>query len=127
MGYFSKEFRSVIYVDDYEACKRFYGDGLELTSGYSWDDGPDDRGIKYDIGGGMLEVIRRDPPLPQGPTTIMIEAIDVDQCYQELKKKTYLQFIEELADRPYGIRCYRLLDPNRNDVVMFSYLDRLPR
>ena len=108
MGYFSKEFRSVIYVDDYEACKRFYGDGLELTSGYSWDDGPDDRGIKYDIGGGMLEVIRRDPP-------------------QELKKKTYLQFIAELADRPYGIRCFRLLDPNRNDVVIFSYLDRLPR
>ena len=41
------------------------------------------------------------------------------------KKKDWLIFLEDLADRPYGIRCFRLLDPNKNDIVIFSYLKDL--
>ena len=63
MAYFKNEFRSVLYVDDFEASTKFYGEGLELRSNYSWDDGPDDRGVKYLAAGGVIEVIRRDPPI----------------------------------------------------------------
>ena len=42
-----------------------------------------------------------------------------------MKKKDWLIFLEDLADRPYGIRCFRLLDPNKNDIVIFSYLKDL--
>ena len=125
MGFFKQEFRSVLYVKDFEASTRFYGEGLELPSKYSWDDGPDDRGVKYLAAGGVIEVIRRDPPIEQGSTTIMLEAEDVNVCYQAVKEKGWLTFLEELADRPYGIRCFRLLDPNKNDVVIFSYLKDL--
>lgn len=124
MKLFKDEFRAIFYVKDYEANIKFYGEGLELRSNYSWDDGPDDRGIKYRIAGGFLEIIRREPPLSQGPASIMIEAEDVSACYHHLKGKDHLVFSEELADRPYGIRCFRLLDPNGNDVVIFSYLDK---
>ena len=113
MAYFKNEFRSVLYVDDFEASTKFYGEGLELRSNYSWDDGPDDRGVKYLAAGGVIEVIRRDPPIAQGSTTLMLE------------KKDWLIFLEDLADRPYGIRCFRLLDPNKNDIVIFSYLKDL--
>ena len=106
MAYFKNEFRSVLYVDDFEASTKFYGEGLELRSNYSWNDGPDDRGVKYLAAGGVIEVIRRDPPIAQGSTTLMLEA-------------------EDVADRPYGIRCVRLLDPNKNDIVIFSYLKDL--
>ena len=68
MAYFKNEFRSVLYVDDFEASTKFYGEGLELRSNYSWDDGPDDRGVKYLAAGGVIEVIRRDPPIAQGST-----------------------------------------------------------
>ena len=64
-----------------------------------------------------LEVIRRDPPIAQGSTTLMLEADYVSACYQAMKKKDWLIFLEDLADRPYGIRCFRLLDPNKNDIV----------
>lgn len=127
MDYFKKEYRTVFYVKDYEACVKFYGEGLELKSNYSWDDGPDDRGVKYLAGGGTIEVIRRDPPLEQGPGTIMIEAEDVDACFAALKKKDWMHFTENLADRPYGIRIFRLVDPNGNDVVIFSYLKDLQK
>ena len=56
-------------------------------------------------------------PLPYGPRTVI--------CYQAMKKKDWLIFLEDLADRPYGIRCFRLLDPNKNDIVIFSYLKDL--
>lgn len=125
MKLFKDEFRAIFYVKDYEANVKFYGEGLELESNYSWNDAPDDRGIKYLIAGGFLEIIRREPPLPQGAASIMIEAENVSVCYHHLKKKNYLVFSEELSDRPYGIRCFRLLDPNGNDVVIFSYLDKL--
>ena len=105
MAYFKNEFRSVLYVDDFEASTKFYGEGLELRSNYSWDDGPDDRGVKYLAAGGVIEVIRRDPPIAQGSTTLMLEAEDVNACYQAMKKKDWLIFLEDLADRPYGIRC----------------------
>jgi catechol 2,3-dioxygenase-like lactoylglutathione lyase family enzyme len=108
MAYFKNEFRSVLYVDDFEASTKFYGEGLELRSNYSWDDGPDDRGVKYLAAGG-----------------VMLEAEDVNACYQAMKKKDWLIFLEDLADRPYGIRCFRLLDPNKNDIVIFSYLKDL--
>lgn len=122
MNYFKEEYRSVLYVKDYDANVQFYGQGLELQSNYSWDDGPDDRGIKYLAAGGTIEIVRRDPPLEQGAVTIMIEALDINACYDAMKQKPYLHFIEDLADRPYGIRVFRLLDPNGNDVVIFSYL-----
>lgn len=125
MAYFKNEFRSVLYVDDFEASTKFYGEGLKLRSNYSWDDGPDDRGVKYLAAGGVIEVIRRDPPIAQGSTTLMLEAEDVNACYQAMKKKDWLIFLEDLADRPYGIRCFRLLDPNKNDIVIFSYLKDL--
>lgn len=92
MAYFKNEFRSVLYVDDFEASTKFYGEGLELRSNYSWDDGPDDRGVKYLAAGGVIEVIRRDPPIAQGSTTLMLEAEDVNACYRAMKKKDWLVF-----------------------------------
>lgn len=35
------------------------------------------------------------------------------------EEKRLADFLEDLADRPYGIRCFRLLDPNKNDIVIF--------
>ena len=34
-------------------------------------------------------------------------------------------FLGDLAGRPFGICCFRLLDPNKNDIVIFSYLKDL--
>ena len=62
-----------------------------MRSNYSWDDGPDDRGVKYLAAGGVIEVIRRDPPIAQ-ITTLMLEAEDVNACYRAMKKKRLADF-----------------------------------
>jgi catechol 2,3-dioxygenase-like lactoylglutathione lyase family enzyme len=122
MDFFNNEFRVIFYVSDYEANNRFYGEGLELSSNYCWDYGPDDRGIKYLVGGGVIEIVCRQAPLEQGAGTIMIEAKNVDECYDAICMKPWMKIIEPLADRSYGVRVFRLLDPNGNDVVVFSYI-----
>ena len=43
MKLFKDEFRAIFYVKDYEANVKFYGEGLELESNYSWNDAPADR------------------------------------------------------------------------------------
>ena len=59
--------------------------------------------------------------LPQGPTTIMLEADNVDDCYSRLARKPGLHVYEHIADRPYGIRLFQLLDPDENVIVIFSW------
>ncbi|MGI6235246.1 MAG: VOC family protein [Christensenellales bacterium] len=122
MNWFKNEFRAIFYVKDYDKNVRFYGQGLELESNYSWDDGPEDKGIKYLAGNGVIEIVRRNPPMEQGKGSVMIEAKNVNECYEALRSKQWLNFTEHLADRPYGVRVFRLLDPNGNDVIIFSYI-----
>lgn len=125
MQYFKRENRVVFHVKDYDACVRFYKDGLELEPYGGWDYGPDDRGLKFKNRGMDLEVIQRDPPVPQGPTTIMLEALNVDTCYAAMLQKPYMKerVIEAPADRHYGIRVFRMMDPNGNDVVIYENND----
>lgn len=116
------ENRVVLHVEDYEACCRFYGEGLELASYGGWDYGPEDRGLKYKNNGMDIEIIHRPPPVPQGATTLMFEAVDLDECYQMILGKPFMaeRIIEHVATRPYGIRCFRMLDPNGNDIVIYD-------
>ena len=127
MGYFKQEFRGVFYVKDYDKAISFYRDILELESPYSWDDGPEDRGTKFQVAGGMLEVIRREPERPQGPGTIMIEAWDVDACYEVLSKKPGVRVFQQPVNEPYGNQKFQLLDPDDNLVVIYTNLSDLKR
>ena len=63
MPYFNQEFRSVFYVQDYEKALSFYRDILDLRAPYSWDYAADDRGTKFQVAGGMLEIIHRKPEI----------------------------------------------------------------
>lgn len=125
MRYFGRENRVVLHVQAYEACVQFYRDGLELEPYGGWDYGPEDHGLKFKNPGMDVEVIEREPPVPQGPTTIMMEAVDLDACYAAMCNKPYMRerIIEPPTDRPYGIRVFRMLDPGGNDVVIYSNND----
>lgn len=125
MKYFKQEFRGVFYVKDYEKAISFYRDILELEAPYSWDYAVDDRGTKFQVAGGMLEIIRREPEAPQGPGTIMIEAHNVNDCYNDIIKKPNVRIFQHPVDEPYGIRKFQLLDPDDNLVVIYTNLSDL--
>ena len=120
--YFNKEVRTVLYVKDLNKSRIFYRDILELPVIYTWDDGPQDQGLHFQAASGIIEILNRAPVLDQGPTTIMLEADNVDNCYQRLMQKNSIQVFEHLADRPYGIRMFQLVDPDGNVIVIFSWI-----
>lgn len=121
--FFKDEFRSVLFVEDLDACYRFYTETLEMPCVYSWDEGPGDRGYKYKAAGtdAYIETLHRKPLVPQGATTVMVEAVDVDACYARIMAKDGIRLVEDLADKPYGIRAFQILDPDDNGVIIFSY------
>src|SRR5699024_8173131 len=97
--------------------RNFYQQTLELVP--VWDGGME--GCRLAAASGAVELRPADTNLPQGPTTIMLEADNVDDCYSRLAKKPGLHVYEHIADRPYGIRLFQLLDPDKNVIVIFSW------
>lgn len=122
--YFKDEFRTVLFVEDLDACYRFYTEILETPCVYEWDEGPGDRGFKYQTAGtgAYIETLHRIPLTEQGSGTIKIEAKDVDACYTAISKKAGVRFGLTLANTGYGERSFSLFDPNNNEVIIFSYV-----
>lgn len=119
--FFKNEFRAVSFVEDLNACLRFYTEVLELECVYSWYEGPGDHGFKYQVDGhNFVETLHRIPLVPQGATTIMLEAENLDFAYQRITSKENIKLIEDLHDTPQGIRAFEIMDPNGNGVIIFS-------
>ena len=93
--YFEKEVRTVLCVRDLERSRNFYQQTLELVP--VWDGGME--GCRFAAAGGAVELRPAGADLPQGPTTIMLEADNVDDCYSRLARKPGLHVYEHIADR----------------------------
>ena len=119
--YFNKEFRSVMFVDDLDLCHEFYTKTLGLKCVYSWDEGPGDRGYKYELAEGSdayLEILHRIPLMPQGKVTIELGAADTAACYEALKDQPGVVVLDELSTDSQGKLVFRLRDPDGNALVI---------
>lgn len=124
-AYFKDEFRSVMFVDDLDACYRFYTEKLGMKCVYSWDEGPGDRGFKYQIAEGSdayLETLHRIPLMPQGKVTIEFETPDLEACYAELSADKEVKVLNGITTDADGSRYFRFLDPDGNAVVLREHL-----
>lgn len=121
--YFKDEFRTVLFVEDLDACYRYYTEVLEMPCVYSWDEGPGDRGFKYKAtgSGAYVETLHRIPLTEQGAGTIKLEAQDIDACYAALRVKPNANIIRGLETTSWGTRQFELMDPDSNIVIVFSY------
>ena len=78
------DFQMLLYVDSshFEACKAFYQYVLGLTAFYHWDEGIEDRGIKFHAGGGVIVLLCQDNPFPEyGPIHFQLEVNDIQSVY----------------------------------------------
>lgn len=99
--YFEKEVRTVLCVRDLERSRNFYQQTLELVP--VWDGGME--GCRFAAAGGAVELRPSGTNLPQGPTTIMLEADNVDDCYSRLAKKPGLLFMNISRTARMGSGC----------------------
>ncbi len=121
--YFKDEFRTVLFVEDLDACYKYYTEVLELPCVYQWDEGPGDRGFKYQTAGtgAYIETLHRIPLTEQGAATIMVEAKDIGACHAALSAKPEANITKQPYDAPWGARCFELTDPDDNVIIVFSY------
>lgn len=123
MDFFTHECCVAFYAKDFEKSRRFYQDHLGLKLIYEWDDGNGDRGMKFQAGDGMIEIMARPAPFPQGPVTVLLEAKNATDCYEQLKGIPELVFDEHLTTRSYGKVVFRLADPDGNILSIFHYTE----
>lgn len=119
--YFNQEFRSVMFVDDLDACHRFYTETMGLKCVYSWDEGPGDRGFKYELAEGSkayLEILHRIPLMPQGKVTIELGATDAAALFTALQGKEDVVVMDALSKDSQGKDFFRLRDPDGNALVI---------
>ncbi len=119
-GYYRKETRSVSFVDDLDAAYKFYTEKLHLKCVYSWDEGPGDRGFKYQLtedSTAYLETLHRLPLMPQGHTTFEFEVEDIVDCFSELSSDPEVRILDDLTDGHDGKKWFRFFDTDENAVI----------
>lgn len=119
-----------VLVDNFEACLKFYRDGLGLTT--VWSDGRNY--AEFEGGGCRLAIFRRDlaeqalglTGTPGGARRFMIvlEADDVDKTVAELQSRGLTPVVPP-TDRPdWTVRTAHFLDPDGNLVEVNKPLQR---
>ena len=60
------DFQLLLYVpsEQYEPCRTFYEQVFATQPFYGWDEGPEDRGVKYDLAGTKLVLLTQENPFP---------------------------------------------------------------
>ncbi len=109
-------------ADRFDVCRDFYEGLLGLTAFYGWDDAPDDRGLKYHVGGGVLVVLAQEHPFEHeaGVTNYQVEVGDVEALYARFREQAPEAITYSLFTRPYGWRMFRAVDPAGNHINFYQ-------
>ncbi len=115
-------YMNVLFVSDLGRARDFYRDvmGLEYVHGEDGVDAYFKIGsdglmlISQDIADGLLSQADVDHEPARGARLVMATDVgDVDAAYEELKGEG-VEFIRAPEDRPWGLRCAHLKDPDGN-------------
>lgn len=114
----------LLYVtpEQFECCTKFYEDVFEVTSFYGWDEGPEDCGRKYHLGGMVLVVLAQEKPFdePSVPANFQLEVEDVEALYERFVSVAPQAVTHPLFTRPYGWRMFRAADPAGNRINLYQ-------
>lgn len=116
------QFRFVFTALDFERSKEFYQHALQLGVDHEWDFGPQDRGICFKAGAGMVEIFSQMSETeyisPRG-VSMLIEVKDVDKAFLAAQRAG-AAVVHPPQDFPWGQRIARFQDPDGIVVGMFT-------
>ena len=115
----------LLYVapEQFESCTKFYENVFEVTSFYGWDEGPEDRGCKYKLGGMVLVVLAQEKPFaeePSVPANFQLEVADIEALSAHVTAVAPESVTHPLFTRPYGWRMLRVNDPAGNHINLYQ-------
>ena len=123
------EFRLAFFAREYEVSIAFYR-ALGFPVVEEWDRGSADRGMIFQVNGGMIETMALPPEDARGGgwdydppsgVTVAIEVNDVTELFKRVQAR-HLTVREGLKEQTWGHRSFQLTDPDGVCLYLFSKL-----
>ena len=114
-----QELRLKLYVNDFLAVKNFYEEVLGFAIKRSWDRSSDDRGVMFDTGSGIIELLPATGKYlaPQG-CDLSLGVENVWDLWQRLQNNTSI--FHKLRDNAWGDTSFCITDPEGFRLTFFS-------
>ena len=115
------DFQLLLYVSSkhYEACRTFYEQVFAVQSFYGWDEGTEDRGVKYDLAGTKLVLLTQENPFPvSGTVHFQVQVPALEDIY--LRAQAAGAVTQEPFFLPYGWHMFRMADPAGKHINIYT-------
>lgn len=115
------DFQLLLYVsaEHYEACRIFYERVFSVQPFYGWDEGIEDRGVKYNLAGTKLVLLTQENPFPfYGTVHFQLQVPALENIYQ--RAQAIGAVTQEPFFRPYGWHMFRMADPAGNHINIYT-------
>lgn len=107
----------VLTVSDVLAATVFYTTRLGFSHGFTWGDPPEMAGVNL---GEVSIHLAQGPPSPRGSSVYFVIG-DADELH-EFQRANGVEIVQSPQDRPYGLRDYRVRDPDGNELGFGHYI-----
>jgi len=111
----------VFLVRDLEEALAYYRDVLGFSLAWTWGEPVHRAGVV--LGEVEIQLEAAGLGAPPGPSVVYCQVTGVDR-YDEACRARGVQLVFELADRPWGMRDFRVVDPSGNIITFGEPLAR---
>ena len=112
------EVRIKLYPENFDETRDFYVTFLGFRTVTEWNNGDLDRGIMFDVGGTIFELIARKADVKGKGADVSLEVADVRKLWEELK--TYPKIAHAIRDNSWGDTSFAILDPEGSKISFFT-------
>ena len=112
------EFRLKLYPKNYQVCLKFYRDILLFPIINEWDRADNDKGVMFDTGAGIIELLYEDSPKIIAGCDISIEVKDVWKLFDKLRK--HPKIMHPIRKNAWGDTSFCISDPAGFEITFFT-------
>ncbi len=113
------EFRLKLYPRDFSLVKSFYQDILRFPVVEEWDNGASDRGVMFDTGSAIIELLSRNQKAATVSGCALSLAVDdVHKLWGKFKDAPYI--VHPLRDNSWGDTSFAIHDPEGFQITFFT-------
>jgi uncharacterized glyoxalase superfamily protein PhnB len=113
------EFRLKLYPKDFALVRSFYEQRLQFPIINEWDRGDDDKGVMFDVGGTILELLSpEDGYKPITGCDLSLEVPDVAMLWEQMKSGSNI--LHPIRDNDWGDTSFRIADPEGFAISFFT-------
>jgi len=104
----------ILAVRDLEEGVDYFADALGFERAWTWGNPPERAGVTR--GAASLQLVHDAPFAPDGPSALYLHVRGIDDFYAACVERG-AEIVSELADRPFGMRDFRVMDPSGNRIA----------